>query len=168
MRLRTDPGLDKGECHVAPWSFLGADKRGRCYSTVSTCIRTVVGFGFGVFLFSYGLLVCFCWEEQCPRGPVLTIPSEPEERGSEGQEWAWPGSPPVLPDLLQLLPQPRGQGLPQPVQQLGQLHVVVSVVARQKRSRLGRGKNKPGSGLKETHPAGICALLPQRALTGGT
>lgn len=60
--------------------------------------------------------------------------------------------PPGLPDLLQLLPQPGGQRLAQPVQQLGQLHVVLPVVARQKRSGLRGGEKQTKIRLKETHP----------------
>lgn len=43
------------------------------------------------------------------------------------------------PDLLQLLPQPGGEGLPEAVQQLGQVHVVVPVVPGQVRMGLGGG-----------------------------
>lgn len=77
---------------------------------------------------------------------------------------SWPG-PPGLPDLLQLLPQPRGQRLPQPVQQLGQLHVVLAVVARQERSGLNRGEQTE-IGLKEsqpTHLTGALNALPFKA-----
>lgn len=48
---------------------------------------------------------------------------------------------PALSGLLQLLSQPGRQGLPQPVQQLGQLHVVVPVVAGEEGSRL-EGKSE--------------------------
>jgi len=82
----------------------------------------------------------------------------------------WVHCPCVLPDLLQLLSQPGGQGLPQPVQQLGQLHVVVSVVARQKRSRLRRVKKKttvkegnpPDGRFWQVLPAGSYGLLQER------
>lgn len=50
-----------------------------------------------------------------------------------GQIWAAFS---MLPHLLQLLSQPWRQRLPQPVQQLGELHVVVPVVAGQKRSAI--------------------------------
>lgn len=51
--------------------------------------------------------------------------------------------PRALPGLLQLLAQPGRQGLPEPVQQPGQLHVVVPVVAGQEGSGLrGRGREE--------------------------
>lgn len=59
------------------------------------------------------------------------ITGELEKQGFHGEgndPWLVP-CPCVLPDLLQLLSQPGRQGLPQPVQQLRQLHVVLSVVA---------------------------------------
>lgn len=51
-------------------------------------------------------------------------------------EGAWRPSVRALPRLLQLLPQPGRQGLPEFVQQLGELHVVVSVVAGQEGSAI--------------------------------
>lgn len=69
----------------------------------------------------------------------------------------------VLPDLLQLLSQPGGEGLPQPVQQLGQLHIVVSVVAWQKCSRLRRVRKKQQLG-DGNWPAGRSGELPGGAL----
>lgn len=87
-----------------------------------------------------------------------------EARGLTVKEivFIWVPCPCVLPDLLQLLSQPGGQRLPQPVQQLGQLHVVVSVVARQKFSRLRMGKKEKKTTVKEGNPPRSYALLPAR------
>jgi len=52
------------------------------------------------------------------------------------------------PDLLQLLPQPGGEGLPEAVQQLGQVHVVVPVVPGQVRMGLGGGDKTFREGVK--------------------
>lgn len=52
-------------------------------------------------------------------------------------QWLWaPFSPLVLSHFLQLLSEPRGQGLSQPVQQFWELHVVVPVVIGEEGSGL--------------------------------
>lgn len=72
-----------------PPAFLGADKRARCYSTGSTCIPTVVGFGFGAFFLF--ILLWFVGQSLLRRAVslrwCLDDVSEPEERG-QGQECA--------------------------------------------------------------------------------
>lgn len=105
---------------------------------------TAVGFALeGVFIPS--LVVCrvvFGWKSGVRE--VLSCRCRVSRRGggSAGAGTGLAGAPAVLPDLLQLLPQPGGQRLPQPVQQLGQLHVVLPVVAGQERSGLRGRKSK--------------------------